>query len=112
MRVLMFSTHEEPCGIAAYNSSLAAAFSDCGSTARTIRIPRSEPDEITAACRAFRNALPGAEIGIVQHHWAFFGNEFRASAERFASLLRSLDGATPVVVFMHSGFPMLPPSRT
>jgi glycosyltransferase involved in cell wall biosynthesis len=48
----------------------------------------------------------------VQHEWGFFGSDFRQSAQCFAELLKSLRDEPPVAIFIHSGFPTLPRSRT
>jgi glycosyltransferase involved in cell wall biosynthesis len=52
------------------------------------------------------------DLGLVQHEWGFFGSDFRQSAQCLTELLKSLRHEAPVVIFIHSGFPVLPRSRT
>jgi glycosyltransferase involved in cell wall biosynthesis len=111
MRALMLSTHDEPCGIADFNSSLAAALTSRGVTADTVRLPRFDPSGLATACHIFQQKLSQFEIGIIQHEWGFFGSDFRRSAHYFAKFLNSLDHKTRVVIFMHTAFPPLPSSR-
>jgi glycosyltransferase involved in cell wall biosynthesis len=112
MRLLMLSTDGEPCGIADYNSSLGAAFVRLGHLTEIVRIPRFDPAGLAKACEIFRRRLPEFDLGLVQHEWGFFGSEFRQSAQHFTQLLRSLRNQTPVAIIMHTGFPVLPRSRT
>src|SRR5215472_10214624 len=112
MRVLMLSTDGEPCGIADYNSRLSAAFVGLGHLTEIVRIPRFDPAGLGAACETFRRRLAEFDHGLVHHEWSFFGPDFRRSAQRSTELLRSLRDAPPVALFMHSSFPVLPPSRT
>jgi glycosyltransferase involved in cell wall biosynthesis len=112
MRLLMLSTDGEPCGIADYNSSLGAAFIRLGHLTEIVRIPRFDPAGLAEACEIFRRRLPEFDLGLVQHEWGFFGADFRQSAQCFTRLLKSLRNQTPVALFMHSSFPVLPPSRT
>jgi glycosyltransferase involved in cell wall biosynthesis len=112
MRLLMLSTNGEPCGIADYNSTLGAAFLGLGHLTDTVRIPRLDSAGLAKACEIFRERLPKFDLGLVQHEWGFFGSNFRQSAQCFAELLKSLGDEPPVAIFIHSGFPVLPRSRT
>jgi glycosyltransferase involved in cell wall biosynthesis len=112
MRLLMLSTNGEPCGIADYNSTLGAAFVGLGHSMEIVRIPRFDPAGLAAACEVFRGKLPEFDLGLVQHEWGFFGSDFRQSVQCLTGLLKSLRDETPVAIFMHSGFPVLPRSRT
>src|SRR5215467_963160 len=112
MRLLMFSTNGEPCGIADYNSRLSAAFVGLGHVTEIVRIPRLDPAGLARACEVFRERLPKFDRGLVQHEWGFFGSNFQQSAQYFTELLKSLRKETPVAIFIHSGFPVLPRSRT
>src|SRR5215467_13364294 len=112
MRLLMFSTNGEPCGIADYNSRLSAAFVGLGHVTEIVRIPRLDPAGLARACEVFRERLPEFDRGLVQHEWGFFGSNFQQSAQYFTELLKSLRKETPVAIFIHSGFPVLPRSRT
>jgi len=112
MRLLMLSTSGEPCGIADYNSMLGAAFVGLGHSTEIVRIPRFDPAGLATACEVFRGRLPEFDLGLVQHEWGFFGSEFRQSAKCFTEFLKSLRNATPVAIIMHTGFPILPRSRT
>jgi glycosyltransferase involved in cell wall biosynthesis len=112
MRLLMLSTDDEPCGIADHNSTLSAAFVGLGQLTDTIRIPRFDPAGLAKACEVFRARLPDFDLGLVQHEWGFFGPNFGQSARCFTELLKSLRDETPVAIFIHSGFPVLPRSRT
>src|SRR5882762_1539432 len=112
MRLLMLSTNDEPCGIADYNSRLSAAFVGLGHVTEIVRIPRFDPAGLARACEVFRGRLLEFDRGVVQHEWGFFGSNFRQSAQCFTELLKSLRKETPVAIFMHSSFPVLPRSRT
>jgi glycosyltransferase involved in cell wall biosynthesis len=112
MRLLMLSTNGEPCGIADYNSTLGAAFVGLGHLTDIVRIPRLDPAGLATACEVFRGRLPKFDLGLVQHEWGFFGSDFRQSALRLTELLKSLPNEPPVAIFIHSGFPVLPRSRT
>src|SRR5262249_51014526 len=95
-----------------YNSMLGAAFVELGHLTEIVRIPRFDPAGLAAACEAFRGKLPEFDLGLVQHEWGFFGSDFRQSAQCLTELLKSLRHDIPVAIFMHSGFPVLPRSRT
>jgi glycosyltransferase involved in cell wall biosynthesis len=112
MRLLMLSTNGEPCGIADYNSRLSAAFVGLRHVTEIVRIPRFDPAGLARACEVFREKLPEFDRGLVQHEWGFFGSNFRQSAQCFTELLKSLRKETPMAIFMHSTFPVLPRSRT
>jgi glycosyltransferase involved in cell wall biosynthesis len=112
MRILMLSTHIEPCGIGDYNSSLAAALGNLGHSTEIVRIPRFDWDGLSTATETFLAALSDSDLGIIQHEWGFFGLDFRSSAQRTAKLLRSATRRrTPLALFIHSAFPTLPPAR-
>jgi glycosyltransferase involved in cell wall biosynthesis len=112
MRLLMLSTDGEPCGIADYNSRLSAAFVGLGHSTDIVRIPRFDPAGLATACEVFRGRLAEFDLGLVQHEWGFFGSNFQQSAQCLIELLKSLRNETPLAVFMHSSFPVLPRSRT
>src|SRR5258708_1508306 len=112
MRLLMLSTNGEPFGIGDYNSTLGAAFVGLGPSTEIVRILRFDPAGLATACEVFRGRLQDFDLGLVQHEWGFFGSNFRQSALCLTELLKSLRDEPPVAIFIHSGFPVLPRSRT
>jgi hypothetical protein len=99
-------------GIADYKSTLSAAFVGLGHVTDIVRIPRFDPAGLAAACEVFRGRLSEFDLGLVQHEWGFFGSNFRQQALCLTELSKSLRDEPPVAIFIHSGLPVLPRSRT
>lgn len=109
MRILSLSTHDEPCGIGDYNSSLKTALEALGHSCDIIRIRRHEPDTLSETLSNFASAVGRYDLAMIQHEWAFFDLEFEISARTFARLLRSMPRTgPPLAIFLHSNLPDLP----
>ncbi len=115
-RVLMYTTWDEPCGIAGYSASLRAALERAGATVDVFPVDRPTMRGLTPAgvrrrLAAFAERAAGYDLTHVQHEFSFFtpGWDWANANANFFHLMGDLRRrGVPAAVTFHTRPHFLP----